>query len=500
MNRLSKILLFAAVAVAIAIAALSALVSQFNLPEQLEQLAAKQGYQLTVAGGIGWRVWPAPSITLSEITFSDSADPQQANLRAEITKLSVAADWQQLVSGQLGLDTIAVDGANITLHSLSALAALGEAPNNDSVGSTSSTSSSIKINTITLNNSSISAPLAGITTSLSLAGNLALAEKTATLQAVAKQQTTVNGQLSIALDWRNSAHATLTLRDAQLNIGTLGGAQPLWIEQLRAELDASSSALVLHTLTGNLVGGQIIANGRADIGRDSATFSVQSELQQLPIEPLLASQLSDLPLAGAINFTGDWSGTLPLADNNSTSLLTVIHGSGRLDSEALRYTATNLERDFCSAATLLEGKSLSSQRAATANQSAQTQFQTVSANWQLSNGRLLLSDIAGGTEALTLTGDGRVELAEQRYQLDFSATLDSAAASGRGCSVNSKLADRPLPFSCKGNYTDNPSQSCSLDRRVVEQLLKTKLLESLQRQLEKNSNNGLSPLLDKLFK
>lgn len=499
MNSLSKVIIATVAVLAVAIAALSALVSQLNLSEQLEQVAAKQGYQLKVAGDIGWSVWPAPSVTLSEITFSDSADPQQANLRAEITKLSVAADWQQIVSGQLGLDTIALDGADIAINNFAALAAMGGTSKSTASESPSSANSSLNINHIDITNSSISAPLAGYTTTVAIEGELNLSEKVGAIQAVATEQTAVNGQLAIDLEWRSGGKATVNLRKARLNIGSLSGAQPLWIEQLQAQLDASSNAITLHSLTGNLGGGKIEANGHADITTDSTTFSAKSQLQQLSIEPLLASQKSDLPLAGLINFTGDWSGTIPLASKANTSLLAIVTGRGQLNSEALLFTATNLERDFCSAATLLEGKSLSKQRAVTANQSAQTELQEISANWQLSQGKLFLNDIAGGTEALSLQGDGNVELTKQRYQLDFSATLDSAIASSRGCDVSDKLANRPLPFTCKGNYSDQPSQSCSLDQRVVRQLLKTKLIETLQRKLEKNSDNALIPLLDKLF-
>ena len=499
MKSLSKVIIATVAALAVAIAALSALVSQLNLSGQLEQLAAKQGYQLKVAGDIGWSVWPAPRVTLSEITFSDSADPQQANLRAEITNLSVAADWQQLVSGQLGLDTIALDGANIALNNFAALAALGGTSKSTSSEPSSSANSSLNINHIDITNSSITAPLAGHTTTVEIEGRLQLSEQVGAIQAVATEQTAVNGQLAIDLEWRDGGKAKVSLHDAQLNIGLLSGTQPLWIEQLQAQLDASSNAITLRSLTGNLSGGKIVANAHADIKKDSTTFTAKSQLQHLSIEPLLASQQSDLPLAGFINFTGDWSGTIPLASKENTSLMAAVTGRGRLNSEALLFTATNLERDFCAAATLLEGKSLSKQRAVTAGQSRQTQFQDISANWQLSQGNLFLSDIAAGTEALSLQGDGNIELTEQRYQLDFSATLDSAIASSRGCDVSEKLADRPLPFTCKGNYSDQPSQGCSLDQRVVRQLLKTKLLETLQRKLEKHSDNALSPLLDKLF-
>ncbi|TFH68525.1 AsmA family protein [Gammaproteobacteria bacterium LSUCC0057] len=501
MGRLSKLLITVAVAVAVALAGLSVWVSQLNLAEQLSQAAAKQGLRLQVSGGVGWTLWPAPSIALRDIQFADQLQPQQANLRADIEQLRVAANWQQLISGEIALDTIAVHGAAISLQSFAALAALADTTTSPaSSGPASSAAPPINIGTVLLVDSSISAPLAGRTHLITVDGELQLGQRRGDLRATATAQPLLDGQLSIALDWVTSAQAQLQLHSGRLDIGTLGGAQPLWLEQLNATVDAAATELLLKSLKGNLLGGDIVASGRADIGRERLTFSAQSRLQNLPLQPLLASQQSRLPLAGLINFNGNWRGSVPLTAQSTAPLLNSIAGSGTLDSTALVFTATNLERDFCSAATLLEGKSLSRQRATSATLSPQTQITALNANWTLQQGVLQLEQLAMASEALSLAGSGAVELAAERYVLRFDATIDSAAVNSTGCDISDKLADRPLPFSCTGSYGEPPNHRCNLDKRAVEQLLKTKLLETLQRKLEGNSSNNLAPLLDKLFK
>ncbi len=499
MNRLTKWVVGLGLAGIVAAAGLSALVARIDLAAQLRSAAAEHGYQLSVDGGIGLTFWPAPSVTLDAIHFADRTEPSLATVSASIDQLRVAANWQQLLSGQLGVDSVVVSGADIVVTDFAALAGLAGGQGEGAGGTTESGSSALAVNQLTLVDSTITGPIGGLANSIALAGDLLLAERSGQLQAEASDQPVLNGKLTVQLDWANNPSAALSLSAGRLNIGQLGGAQPLWIEQLSAQLAATSSGLVLHNLTGTLAEGELVANGRVDINADQLDLTAQSKLTAVNLTPLLASQQSELPLAGSVNFSGDWLASLPLNDNTASPLL-ALQGSGQLDSDALRFTATNLERDFCSAATLIEGGSLTAQRQLTASQANQTTFKQFAAGWQLSAGQLLLSDMAGGLESLAVTGGGSVDLLAERYQLAMDATLSSKATGAAGCDLNPALLDRALPFSCRGSYGEPASNRCGLDRSAVERLLKGKLLEKLQRTLEEQSGKSLSPLLDKLFR
>lgn len=483
-------------------AGLSALVARIDLGQQLSSAAAEHGYQLSINGGIGFTLWPVPSLTVDAINFADRIDPSLATVKATVDQLRVAADWQQLLSGQLAVDTVVVTGADITVADFAALAALANSDNSAAPSTQTDSTSRVQVNQITLQESTITGPIGGRANTIDVAGELQLAARSGELQAVAAEQPVLNGNLIVLMDWQNSPSASITLRSGGLNIGLLGGGQPLWLEQLAAQINATGSALVLHTLTGRLAEGELIANGQVSLAANNIQLTGRSQLTGVKLEPLLASQDSDLPLAGTVNFDGLWSGALPLAGDNAdpNAPLKAIQGQGRLNSDALRFTATNLERDFCSAATLIDGGSLSAQRATSAGLPEQTEFQAFSADWQLADGSVELNNIVGGVELLSLAGNGRVDLLADSYRLRLNATMAGAASSAAGCDINPKLLGRALPFNCSGSYSEEPSNSCSLDRSAVEALLKGKLLETLQRKLQDQGGQGLAPLLDKLFK
>lgn len=499
MNRLTKWVVGLGLAGIVAAAGLSALVARIDLADQLRSAAAEHGFQLSVDGDIGFTFWPAPSVTLDAINFADRIEPSLVKVEASIAQLRVAANWQQLLSGQLGVDEVVISGADIVVADFAALAGLASSPSGSGSDSAGSGSSAVAINQLTLVDSTITGPIGGLANSIALAGELLLVERSGQLQAEAVDQPVLNGKLTVQLDWATNPSAVLSLRAGRLNIGQLGGAQPLWIEQLSAQVAATSSALVLHNLTGLLAEGELVATGRVDIAADKLDLIAQSRLTAVNLTPLLASQQSELPLAGSVNFSGDWQASLPLNDSTAAPLL-ALQGRGRLDSAALRFTATNLERDFCSAATLIEGGSLTAQRQLTAGQADQTPFKQVTASWQLSAGQLLLTDLAGGLEALAVTGTGSVDLLAERYQLNMDATLSSTASRTAGCDLNPALLDRALPFSCRGSYGEPASSRCRLDPGAVERLLKGKLIDKLQRSLEEQGGKSLSPLLDKLFR
>ena len=151
------------------------------------------------------------------------------------------------------------------------------------------------------------------------------------------------------------------------------------------------------------------------------------------------------------------------------------------------YGGVNIEETICQATALFGNDSNSPQQWPKG-----TQLNDIDGVLGFTNGKIMLGNMTTGTGNLNITGQSQVQMVEQTYTLNAKAVLTSATSSNNGCSVNKRLQNQVIPFSCKGSFGDNNSStqsSCAPDQKVISGLLKNTLIQQLGEKYFTTPNN-----------
>lgn len=286
--------------------------------------------------------------------------------------------------------------------------------------------------------------------------------------------------------WRGQSQVEITIDSIQFN--------DFAVDDFYSNAFGNNRVLRLTSLNADLFGGQINAIAKLDMRPKIPTFNIQPSLTAINLALALPALADTSELTGSLNLQANIQG----AGDNRQGILKSLTGNGQFDIAAPSYSEMNIEQTFCTAASLFGGSSQTSPQWAKG-----TQLDNLNGRFQFTNGRLLVRDYTTATGNLTIDGNATVHMLDQKYDLRANALLSSSTTSNNGCSVNSQLQNRPIPFNCKGRFgQSNDSKStpafCKPDERALKGLLKNTALEKLGEQLfdgPDDENNPLQNLL-----
>jgi len=228
-------------------------------------------------------------------------------------------------------------------------------------------------------------------------------------------------------------------------------------------------------LNSDIFGGQVNATGRLDMRGNAPRFNLQTSLSNIDLQTALPSIANSSDVTGRLNLEA----TIQGAGNNIDQIIPALRGGGEITVVNPAYAAINAEEMFCNAAALFgSGDSRNSWPQG-------TQFETLTGNYQLSDGTLLFSDMKTRTGNLAISARGSVKLAQQRFSLIADTRVNGGTTSTAGCSVNKRLQNRSLPFVCSGSFSQNGKTRCKPDDNLIRDLLKGSVYEQLGEQLFK---------------
>jgi len=253
--------------------------------------------------------------------------------------------------------------------------------------------------------------------------------------------------------------------------------------------------LRVTALNGDMFGGQANVIAKFDMRSKTPSFNIQPSLSNINLGSALPALTDTSDLTGRLNLQGNIQGT----GNNRKTILSSLTGAGEFKITAPSYSETNIEETFCNAAALFGSSNTTNQAWPNG-----TQLDDLGGKFQFTNGKILVSDYTTGTGNLTLDGNATVHMLDKKYNLKANALLNSATTSINGCSVNSRLQNRTIPFICKGRFGQSANTKakpafCKPDERVLKDLLKNTALEKLGDQLFNSPDEEQSPLQN-LFK
>jgi len=208
---------------------------------------------------------------------------------------------------------------------------------------------------------------------------------------------------------------------------------------------------------------------------NTPSFNLQTSLSNIDLQVALPAMADSSDISGLLSLEA----AIQSAGNNSDAIIQGLRGGGEITIVDPAYAAINAEEMFCNAAALLgSGDSKNSWPKG-------TQFDTLTGNYQLAEGKLLFSDMKTATGNITIAARGSVKLAEQRYSLIADTRVNGTTTSASGCSVNKRLQNRSLPFVCTGSFEQNGTTSCKPDEKLIRDLLKGSVYQQLGEQLFK---------------
>lgn len=246
--------------------------------------------------------------------------------------------------------------------------------------------------------------------------------------------------------------------------------------------------LVISELSGKMGAGNLSLPGTLDVRKDVASAAFQPRLDNIEIGTILKAFNYPISLTGQLTLAGDFSGTKIDAD----AFRREWQGQAHLDLKNSRMEGLNFQQ------LVQQAVERSSDVKAQDNYDSATRLDSFTTDLTLDNGQLSLDGMQGTSSLLSITGEGKLDLAKETADTRFNVRVLS------GWQGESKLIDflkeTPVPLTVYGKWQ---ALNYSLQ---VDQILRKHLQDEAKRRLSgwadrnKDSQDGkdVKKLLDKL--
>lgn len=254
-----------------------------------------------------------------------------------------------------------------------------------------------------------------------------------------------------------------TLRDVDARLRVLDGV---------ASLDPVSAAV--H-------GGQIEFNAVFDGRYNQASLRTAGGLRALDVGRAMQALEAKLAATGTANLA--W--TLEARGATRDALTRSLAGPVSVTTQAVTLRKLALERLFCQGVALVNRQPLS------AEFPADTAFEALGAEIQLTDGIARLDPFTARLSAIDLRGDGALDLNSQNLHANFRAQLAAGLAErDPACRINERYAGLRWPVECRGNLAEDPGSWCRVNvddviRDLAENEVKRKIGQEAGKLLKK---------------
>jgi AsmA protein len=265
--------------------------------------------------------------------------------------------------------------------------------------------------------------------------------------------------------WQGQSQVEMTLGKVQFN--------DFAVDNFYSNVFGNSSVLRLTSLNADLFGGQINGTGRLDMRSATPEFELQNSLTDIDLELALPAIADNSDLQGLFSLEVELQGS----GNSSEEIISALTGQGELTVLNPVYLAINAEETFCNAAALFGGSPTNTVW------SKGTELETLTSQFSLDDGKVLIRDLKTATGNLSISGRGTVQLLLKRFSVTANTRVNASTTSPSGCSVNKSLRNRNLPFICTGSFDVDGKTNCKPDDGLVRDFLKGNIFQQLGGQL-----------------
>ena len=283
--------------------------------------------------------------------------------------------------------------------------------------------------------------------------------------------------------------------DLQLTLNQLT-MEKLPFENVTLKLDARNGKLDLKQFQSRLYGGSIAASATLDSKAQPAKLSLNSNIDQLPIDRLLTALGEEAPITGKLKLDSQ----LNTSGNSERQWISQLSGKANLEIVDGTLPDSNLEQQLCQAIATLNRKSLSQDYSRTS-----TPFTQLKTSASLRNGVATTPDVQIAIPGLRIKGKGTLDLNHMGMdqRLDIILQGDTRPMPDPACTINKRYVGIEWPVHCRGSLAD-AGQNCRIDQdglsRIVTRLAGDKLTEKIEEKLKDKVSPDLKDALKGLFR
>lgn len=248
----------------------------------------------------------------------------------------------------------------------------------------------------------------------------------------------------------------------------------LRFQQVETALDVGAGQLKLEPARANLYGGQFAGGFDVDARPERPTMHLHGQAADLALAPLIAALAGESSVSGTASFDLDLTGTgETVTESMSTAagMLGFAIRNGSIDG-------FNLEKTLCRVFNRADGLP------APTDAPDRTNFSVIRAAGTVSDGIVSSRELVMTTQALEISGSGRLTLVDQQLDYDMEAKQTRSIAIAR-CETMDRHIGRNVPFTIKGPLTEPeilPDFSEYLRDRVRDEV-QDRVRESIQDRL-----------------
>lgn len=277
---------------------------------------------------------------------------------------------------------------------------------------------------------------------------------------------------------RDNSDSPLNMMDLSLN---LNADKAVWrgltLSNLQLAASNQEGLMTLSQLQGKLGDGQFSIPGTVDIRHPITAVTLQPELSQVAIAPLLKAFELPEALQGTVSLQGDLSGSGLSIDDAKQNW----QGSAELTANNLQLAQINLQQMVRRAVDRVSNR-------VTNDASDDQNIQQLSGRISLNHGNIVLPDLQGGSSQLAVQSKGNINLVNRQLDVTINMML-------RGWKGDDKLAavmnEQTIPLRMYGKW-DNLQYSLPVDQ-VLRQQLQNEAKSRLDQWLDKQQPSKAKP-------
>ncbi|WP_324021215.1 outer membrane assembly protein AsmA [Pantoea sp. JZ29] len=304
------------------------------------------------------------------------------------------------------------------------------------------------------------------------------------ISTLTQQMSGQNSQIApapVIADQPEPTNADSPLNDIDLDL-SLQADSAVWrglnLTKLSLKAVNQQGLITFSTLSGNVGQGSFSVPGSIDIRQPVTQVAFSPVLNQIAIQPLLKALALPPSLQGTLSLKGELSGeNLTLADAKRSW-----QGKADIQAHDLKLAQLDLQQMVRSAVARV------SDRVSSDSQASGQGIEQMSGQLAMKNGLLTLSHLDGGGKALTLRGEGRINLVQQQLDVTLGLTLSDWRGDEK---LVAALSDQVIPFRIYGSWA-NPQYTLPVDDVMRDRLqneAKSRLNQWLDRQQAKDKNS-----------
>ncbi|WP_426150563.1 AsmA family protein [Pseudomonas sp. DC3000-4b1] len=278
---------------------------------------------------------------------------------------------------------------------------------------------------------------------------------------------------------------------ADLSLGQLV-LQKLPIDNARLTASGQGGLLKLDNLSGQVGQGSFKANGSLDVRPDSPRANLTAQLDQVPVETVLAAHTAQPPVRGLLTLNTTLNGS----GNSQKALVESLDGNGRFALDNGVLVNANLEQQLCQGIALLNRKTLTSEP-----RGRDTPFQRLDGTLSIHNGVASNPDLKASIPGLRVSGNGDIDLRVlgMDYRVGVVVEGESGNMADPACQVNDRFANLELPIRCRGPL-ELGARACRIDRDGLGQVAVQAVRNRVEEKIEDKLGDKVSPELKDALK